>query len=135
MCASPAYLEQKGIPDSPSVLRQHDCIALRENSEDVTLWRFNRDNEEYPIRIHPRLCQQRRPVVTDWALAGRGIIVRSEWDVMPHLNRGKLVRVLQDFNLPDAPVVALTGSDAAGRSPRTRQFIRFLKEFFPSLGL
>lgn len=32
---------------------------------------------------------------------------------MPHLNRGKLVRVLQEFNLPDAPVVALTGSDAA----------------------
>lgn len=132
VCASPAYLEQKGIPDSPSALRLHDCIALRENSEDVTLWRFNRGNEEYPIRIHPRLASNEGRVVTDWALAGRGIIVRSEWDVMPHLNRGKLVRVLQEFNLPDAPVVALTGSDAAGRSPRTHQFIRFLKEFLSS---
>ncbi|WP_309600176.1 LysR substrate-binding domain-containing protein, partial [Klebsiella pneumoniae] len=78
-------------------MRLHDCIALRENSEDVTLWRFNRGNEEYPIRIHPKLASNEGRVVTDWALAGRGIIVRSEWDVMPHLNRGKLVRVLQEF--------------------------------------
>lgn len=60
VCASPAYLEQKGIPDSPSALRLHDCIALRENSEDVTLWRFNRGNEEYPSRRlvqKPVLCE------------------------------------------------------------------------------
>lgn len=131
-CASPLYLEERGVPSSPSELRLHDCIALRENSEDVTMWRFSRGKEEHPVRIHPRLASNEGRVVTEWALAGRGIIVRSEWDVLPHLNSGKLVCVLDDYNLPDAPIVALTGSDAAGRSPRTRQFIQFLKEFLAS---
>lgn len=42
LCASPAYLARHGAPAKPEDLRDHDCIALRENEEDVTLWRFKR---------------------------------------------------------------------------------------------
>ena len=35
LCASPGYIEKYGMPETPADLRQHNCIALRENAEDV----------------------------------------------------------------------------------------------------
>ena len=41
VCASPAYLEEHLAIEKPEDLRVHRCLALRENNEDVTLWRFS----------------------------------------------------------------------------------------------
>lgn len=128
VCASADYLRRKGIPENPASLLSHDCIALRENSEDVTLWRFTGVSGEYPLRVHPRLASNEGRVVKEWALAGRGIIMRSEWDVMPHINNGSLVRLLPDYALPNADIVALTASSISERTPRTQQFIELLRE-------
>lgn len=127
VCASPEYLAKQGEPTSPAALKQHSCIALRENDEDVTLWRFSRDGTEMPVRIHPRLASNQGSVVKQWAMAGCGIMVRSEWDVAPQLNAGTLVRILADYSLPDADIVALSSDDTAHRSPRAENFIRLLQ--------
>jgi hypothetical protein len=37
VCAAPRYLASRGEPRHPDELRAHDCIALRENDEDVTM--------------------------------------------------------------------------------------------------
>ncbi len=113
-------------------MRHHDCIALQENSEDVTLWRFthNATAEQDSIRVHPKLASNEGRVVKDWALTGHGIIMRSEWDVQPELNSGKLIRVLPNYALPSADIVALLGTDSRSRSARTAQFLQLLKERF-----
>ena len=123
VCAAPAYLAARGEPSVPDDLRRHACIALRENDEDVTLWRFRRDGAEVRIRIEPRLASNDGEVVRGWALAGRGIILRSEWDVADDLRAGRLVRLLQDFAAPEAPVVALIGARRRARAARTRRFL------------
>lgn len=128
ICAAPDYLEKYGIPKVPADLLRHSCIALRENSEDVTLWRFRRGVHDFPVRIRPRLASNEGRVVKAWALAGLGIIMRSEWDVTPQLNNGSLIRILPDYHLPDADIVALTGEMPASRSPRTENFICMLRE-------
>ncbi|WP_019613873.1 LysR family transcriptional regulator [Psychromonas ossibalaenae] len=130
LCASPDYLQRKGNPRSPKALRDHTCIALRENSEDVTLWRFTHcsSGEQVSIRINPTLASNEGRVVKDWALAGHGIIMRSEWDVQAALNSGQLQRVLPEYELPGADIVALLGTDARSRSARTAQFLQLLKE-------
>lgn len=126
ICASPGYIEQHGMPEVPDDLQRHSCIALRENSEDVTLWRFRRGTHVHPVRIRPRLASNEGRVVKEWALAGWGIIMRSEWDVTPQINEGTLIRVLPDYHLPDADIVALTGETVESRSPRTEKFISVL---------
>lgn len=128
ICASPDYLSRRGTPTAPEQLANHDCIALRENSEDVTLWRFSGMEGDCPQRIAPRLSSNEGRVVKEWALAGRGIIMRSEWDVLPQINAGSLVRLLPEYRLPDADIVALTGSALQERSPRTQKFIDLLRE-------
>lgn len=132
LCASPDYIQRNGLPDSPRALREHACIALRENSEDVTLWRFTDDktHEQQSVRIVPSLTSNEGSVVKNWAIAGHGIIMRSEWDVQPELNSGELVRLLPEFKLPSADIVALLGTDVNARSANTTQFLRLLKHSF-----
>jgi DNA-binding transcriptional LysR family regulator len=67
--------------------------------------------------------------VRDWALAGLGIIARSEWDVAEHLHAGRLAPLLDGWHLPDADVVALISS----RHGRSLRATRFLDHLYSSL--
>jgi DNA-binding transcriptional LysR family regulator len=124
LCAAPSYLAKHGEPGSPNDLRLHDCIALRENGEDVTMWRFMPSGSAAPenVRIEPFLTSNDGGTVRDWAIAGLGIIARSEWDVAEHLQAGRLVPLLKAWKLPDADIVALISS----RHDRSLRVARFL---------
>lgn len=99
LCASPDYLARHGMPARPDELATHSCIALKENDEDVTLWRFVPTGGGRPIsiRIQPVLATNDGGVARAWALAGMGIVVRSEWDVADDIRSNRLVRVLRDW--------------------------------------
>jgi DNA-binding transcriptional LysR family regulator len=77
------------------------------------------------VRIEPCLTSNDGGTVRDWALAGLGIIARSEWDVAEHLHTGRLVPLLDGWQLPDADVVALISS-RHGRSLRATRFLDHL---------
>jgi DNA-binding transcriptional LysR family regulator len=128
LCAAPEYLARNGTPRKPEDLLKHDCIALRENDEDVTMWRFASENsrKQVQVRIEPSLSSNDGEVVRAWALAGAGIIMRSEWDVADDIHAGRLVRVLVGWRLPPAHIVALL-STRSGRSARTAEFLKHLQ--------
>lgn len=130
ICASPKYVKERGYPETPQDLAKHQCIALRENNEDVTLWQFtDGENGKHEVmRIIPSLASNEGRVIKDWATAGLGIIMRSEWDVQPQINNGELIRLLPNYLLPDANIVALLGSQEKERSARISGFIDLLKE-------
>lgn len=130
ICASPAYIAQHGQPKSIAELRYHACIALRENAEDVTMWRFTKikPGDTESVRIIPKLASNDGRVVKQWALSGYGIIIRSQWDVAKELSDGRLVRILENYELPSADIVALLSSEQQNRSARTIKFLAFLKE-------
>jgi len=130
LCASRDYLARRGAPATPEDLRNHDCIALRENDEDVTLWRFRRPRgTAIGVRIAPVMSCNAGATVLDWARAGHGIIARSEWDVAEHVRTGELVPLLSGWNLPDANVVALVKSRQE-LSARTAGFLASLRAAF-----
>lgn len=127
LCAAPAYLRRRGVPQRPEDLRNHDCIALRENDEDVTLWRFTGGGGAVSnVRVEPALASNEGGVVRDWALDGMGVMARSEWDVAGHLRDGTLTELLPGWRLPDADVVALLPSRKA-QSARTTYFLDCLR--------
>jgi DNA-binding transcriptional LysR family regulator len=130
MLASPAYLKRAGSPKTPADLAQHSCLLLQENDEDVGLWRLQtaRGKEE-TVRVQPSLLSNDGDVIKQWTLAGRGIMLRSEWDTASEVASGKLVRVLPDWRLPDANVYALV-PQRKGLSTRARAFINFLSAKF-----
>lgn len=66
-----------------------------ENGEDVTLWRFEHATREpQTVRIRPTMCSNDGAVVREWAVTGRGVAIRSEWNVAANLAAGRLKRVL-----------------------------------------
>ncbi|AHG92480.1 LysR substrate-binding protein (plasmid) [Gemmatirosa kalamazoonensis] len=128
LCASPSFVARYGVPDAPADLRDFACIALRENDEDVTMWRFARDDgAAESVRVEPRLATNDGEVVREWAVAGRGIIVRSEWSVAADLRAGRLARLLPGWRLPSADVIAFVGP-RRGRSARATRFVEYLRE-------
>lgn len=126
VCASPDYLARAGTPTELHDLQRLDCLALRENDEDSTLWRFTRGDQHLSVRVRPKLASNDGEIVREWALEGRGVIIRSEWHIADDLKAGRLVQVLHDFKPPVANVVALLGPSRA-RLARTQRFLEFLK--------
>jgi len=130
LCAAPSYLERHGNPATTDELRRHDCGVIREDQADVSLWRFHRPpGATTAVRIRPAFASNDGDVITSWALEGLGIVQRSEWAVADLIKAGRLIRLLPDWKLPDANVVALLGH-RAGRAMRTDQFLSILRERF-----
>jgi DNA-binding transcriptional LysR family regulator len=135
LCASPAYLRRRGVPSHPRDLLEHACLCVRENEEDVTLWRYRNNagktqtarGRADAIRVTPAFTSNDGEVVRNWALAGLGVTLRSEWDVAPFVRRGELRRVLTDWSFDGADVVALVPT-RQGISARVSRFVEFLKE-------
>lgn len=126
LCASPRYRDSVGFPSHPNELGQHQCGVIREDQADVTRWLFKRSEEEAQVlRIHPRFASNDGEVVRSWAVAGLGIVERSEWDVANDLQTGQLIHVLPEWQMPDADVVAIL-SPRTQRTARTERFVKML---------
>lgn len=129
LCASPAYLLKHGAPQLPEDVARHCCIVLRKSGEDVSLWRFRKDRREVAVRVAPSLSSNDGEVTRDWALSGKGIIMRSEWAVAPGLCSGALVSLLDDWQLPDGDIVALIPQHRSV-SARVKLFLALLRARF-----
>ncbi|PXX52842.1 DNA-binding transcriptional LysR family regulator [Nocardia tenerifensis] len=126
LCASPEYLRRNGTPASLKELAQHNCIILRENESDYALWRFETGEREVAIRVAGNLISNDGDVITQWCLAGRGLVMRSLWHVEPLLRDGSLIQVLPDIPTPSADIAAVYAA-AAPLPRRTRAVIDHLK--------
>jgi DNA-binding transcriptional LysR family regulator len=128
LVAAPAYLQSHGMPAQLSDLNRFDCLVIREN-EAYGVWKFTGKNGPETVRVNGTLASNNGEVVRDWALAGHGIMLRSEWDVADHLRRGELIEVLPDWHAADADIHAVF-PQRLHLSAKVRMFIDFLVDSF-----
>ncbi|MCE0496216.1 LysR family transcriptional regulator [Vibrio salinus] len=133
LLASPQYLQSAPPLRSPGDLEHHRCIALRENDEDATMWRLTHTetHEVTSVRVNPVLSSNVSRVTKNWSRDGQGIIQRSEWDVKEELETGRLVRVLPEYQLAEADIVALLSSERFNRSRKVSAFLDFVRQRLP----
>lgn len=123
LVASADYAERVGLPQSPEDVAGHRVGVVRENRADATLWPLTGpDGIEMNLRVQPVYACNDGEVLRAWALEGFGIVERSEWSISVDLRAGRLVRVLPDWSLPDADIVALLNPRAV-RSLRIDKFV------------
>lgn len=123
LVASADYAERVGLPQSPEDVAGHRVGVVRENRADATLWPLTGpDGIEMNLRVQPVYACNNGEVLRAWALEGFGIVERSEWSISVDLRAGRLVRVLPDWSLPDADIVALLNPRAV-RSLRIDKFV------------
>ena len=137
LVASPAYLGKHGSVKNLDSLQEHACLIVRENGGDKGItggpafdrWQLQRDKSPVQVRVQGPLASNSGELVRDWCLDGRGIMLRSLWDIAPQLARGELVRVLPGYCMPDADIhwLAPYRPDAPRR---IRLLIDFLAAYF-----
>jgi DNA-binding transcriptional LysR family regulator len=134
VCASPAYLKRRHAPLAPHDLTQHDCIVLRENESAYGTWHFARGKKDETVKVNGPLSSNDGNTVLNWALDGRGIVVRSQWEIGEYLQTGKLVPLLTDWALPNADIYAVY-LERHRLSAKLRTFIEFVGERLRATGL
>lgn len=97
LCASPDYLRRRGVPESLQELQHHDCLVLKERDNAFGIWQLQGPEGEASVRVSGPLSSNSGEIVLQWALDGRGVLLRSMWDVKPLLEQGRLVQVLADY--------------------------------------
>jgi len=100
LCAAPAYLAARGTPRTPPELAGHDCLPIKERDHPFGVWRLLCEGQEQTVKVSGKLSSNHGEVALRWALDGRGIVLRSVWQVAPLLASGQLVQVLPGCTQP-----------------------------------
>ena len=99
--ASPAYFEKHPLPKVPDDLTRHNCINIRfPSSGGLYVWEFERRGRQVNVRVDGQVTFNTSPHIVLAALDGLGIAFLPEEELAPHIEEGRLVRVLQDWCPP-----------------------------------
>ncbi len=129
MCASPSYLEQKGMPQSPDELIEHQCLVYS-LLRDFEYWHLTDSNgKEISTKIHPTLKASTGEFLKDAAVEGLGIILVPSFIAYKEIESGALVPVLKDYRPTQLDAYAIY-PQTRHLSQRVRAFVDFLVQRF-----
>lgn len=138
--ASPGYLKNRRMPDTPTALMEQSCITMTCGTfgepGNFAIWRLRRGAELKEIRVDARVSVPDPTINHQLALAGTGVALLAQSVVRGDVEEGRLVRILPDWEPEPVELHALYPS-RLDSSPKVRAFLQFLRERFdsePSLG-
>lgn len=107
-CASPDYLREYGIPETPEALSQHRAIHYFFGSGRRTNeLRFIRGAEAFSVPVEGDTAVNETGLYIRLCLEGFGLAQLAENVISKNLQQGKLVEVLADWQPPSVPVTML----------------------------
>lgn len=129
VCASPAYLEARGVPQTPDDLKGHDCLC-NTNISQTREWRFvTAEGKPWPVAVGGRLTANNGDTLKVAALSGFGFVHLPTFIVGEALKAGTLVSVLDAFIDQDMTLNAVY-PHARYLTPKVRAFVDFLSQRF-----
>ena len=100
---APSYFRKRPEPKRPQDLIGHVCINLRLTTHGgLYAWEFEKGGRELKVRVDGQLTFNGTFQMLDAALAGFGLAYVPEDVAQPHLAKGRLKRVLEDWCPPYA---------------------------------
>ena len=95
LCAAPAYIARRGMPDDGAALvaERHECLNLRYPGAKEFQWTLQTPEGPRRFEISGPFESDDGDVLTGWALDGRGIVLKPTFEVAEHLRSGALVPV------------------------------------------
>ncbi|ADU14171.1 LysR family transcriptional regulator [Asticcacaulis excentricus] len=121
--ASPDYLSQKGMPQTPDDLGQLDCL-LYTNVAPGDVWRFVVNGEERMVRIPVRLRSDNGDMLLSAAVAGLGVARLPAFISSEAIASGQVVPILPEYNTT-VPLCAVM-PPGRSRTARVRALVDFL---------
>jgi DNA-binding transcriptional LysR family regulator len=133
LCASPAYLEKRGMPHSPADLDEHECLRIVNTVMPVEHWTFEgpQGMETITIPVSPFHINT-ADGMTIAIRKGMGIGIQPIASAVDGLRAGTLVRVLPEYRLEELNLFAIYPSRKFVDA-KTRTWVDFLKQSIPEL--
>jgi DNA-binding transcriptional LysR family regulator len=102
--ASPAYFKANGTPRVPPDLLRHACLRIRLPNGAPHRWHFEKDGQPVQIDVQGPITLDEASLSRLTVLDHVGIGYFMESDVRDDIAAGRLVRVLEDWTPPLAPL-------------------------------
>src|SRR5437867_7584927 len=97
----PSYFANRSLPKKPQDLTEHNCINLRlPTYGGLYAWEFEKGDRELKVRVEGQLVLNGTSQMLNAALAGLGLAYVPEDLAQPHIDKGLLKRVLEDWCPP-----------------------------------
>lgn len=103
VCASPQYLRQAGIPETPADLRQHRCIGFTGLSRGGE-WEFRERGRPLRVPVDGPLVANQGDTVIDACRRGLGCGIFLHYQVRDALAAGELQLLLEAYEPAPLPV-------------------------------
>jgi DNA-binding transcriptional LysR family regulator len=103
MCASPHYLEERGTPETPEALGEHDCIMFEGLFANAG-WRFGRGRHAMDLPIRPRFAVNTADAAIAAAIESAGVTRVISYQIRTAVAEGALRIILRSFEPEPLPV-------------------------------
>lgn len=128
LCATPAYLDERGTPQSPEDLKSHEFLVYDIGGGTAIRMQDEQGNERV-IHASGRMLANNGDFLRDMALAGHGVVMLPTFIVWHSLASGELVPLLENYTPPRLHAWAVY-PQTRYLSRRARLFIDFLVDRF-----
>jgi DNA-binding transcriptional LysR family regulator len=100
---APEYVAAHGVPETPRELTRHRCINIRQQSAGgLYAWEFEKAGQAMSVRVDGPFVFNDVGLTIKAALAGLGLAMVFEDQILAPVAEGRLVRVLEDWCPPFA---------------------------------
>ncbi|WP_281543713.1 LysR family transcriptional regulator [Grimontia sp. SpTr1] len=129
LCASPSYIAKNGRPETLKELSSHTFVLL----PSLEQLAFRTPSGLESIKVKSLLRTDNGEAVRDACIEGIGISVCSNWAVHEQLERGELVRVLENFQLESDTAIWAVYPSSRQLAPKVRAFIDYFAQRFENM--
>jgi DNA-binding transcriptional LysR family regulator len=131
LAASPGYLARHGFPRTLDDLQKHKLLIYVHANNPNEL-RFTKGDEHRSVSVHGLLETNDGQIVRAAALDGMGILVQPSYIIYDDIVAGRLVPVLDDWDLPHL-TINLAYPSRKHLSAKVRAFIDFMAGHFEKM--
>jgi len=131
-CASPAYLEQHGEPQTPADLAAHSCL-LNSHYSGREEWLYHQQHELLRVKVSGTFASNHYNLLKKAALVGAGIARLPSYVLPAELADGRLRWLLRDYQTRSMPMY-LVHPYQGGLPRRTQVLADYLVDWFKRSG-
>lgn len=132
-CASPDYISESGVPQTPADLGTHTCIQLRTPVFPADRWKFEGADGIEEVLLDPSTLRVNTAEALDVAIqSGLGIGLLPCATALAGLRAGTLVRILPTYTLQELNLYLLYSS-RKHLDAKIRTWVEFLLAEMPGV--
>ncbi len=133
LVASPEYLNNYGMPETPADLEYHLCLIHNVVSPNNT-WTFYKAGNKEVIKVDGKVYANNFIPLREAAIGGKGVALLATITVLEELKSRKLIQVLRNWQVAPANVFA-TYPPFDYIPPKSSTFVEYIRDNFLQLDI